>query len=247
MTNKISKYFTAATDELFDKISTDDDAAQSYTVSGRFDWRLSAAGGNDVVTVAIGKANSDSIFALDLGAGSDTLYGGREHDYVLAGKGDDRLMSGGGGDRLYGQGGDDLLSGGGGRNRLDGGKGNDTYLVNGDDTINDNGGDNVITVADGAEVAITLTKGAVATLVFETDIDEFTFSRSGSELTISSYKGLHDDEGNSIPEEDAVRVKIKDFFGQGDQPINVFMDSAHTYVGPIDIKDHFGYKAADLW
>ncbi|MBB1250508.1 calcium-binding protein [Rhizobium sp. G21] len=210
MTNKISKYFTTATDELFDKISTDSNAAQSYTVSGRFDWRLSAAGGNDVVTVAIGKANSVSIFALDLGAGSDTLYGGREHDYVLAGKGDDTLLSGGGGDKLYGQAGDDLLAGGEGRNLLNGGKGDDAYLASGNDTIIDNGGDNLITVANDATVKIELTKGADATLVFNTDIDDLDFMNYEGDLIITtdSFPSI-DDNGDIIAAKGETQVQIK--------------------------------------
>ncbi|WP_137155841.1 hypothetical protein [Rhizobium sp. FKL33] len=247
MTNKISKYFTSATDELFDKISTDDDSAQSYTVSGRFDWRLSAAGGNDVVTVAIGKANSDSIFALDLGAGNDTLYGGREHAYVLAGKGDDTLLSGGGGDKLYGQAGDDLLAGGEGRNLLNGGKGDDAYLASGNDTIVDNGGDNLITVADNSDVTISLTKGAEATLLFNSDIDDFMFFKSDGNLLIRLYEEVYDESTGETHRESIVSVEVTDFFDKGSQPITVFSDGKHTYTGPLSLTEGLGVSGADLW
>ncbi|MCV3764759.1 calcium-binding protein [Rhizobium sp. TRM95796] len=247
MTNKISKYFTAATDELFDKISTDSNAAQSYTVSGRFDWRLSAAGGNDVVTVAIGKASSDNIFALDLGAGSDTLYGGREHDYVLAGKGDDTLLSGGGGDKLYGQAGDDLLAGGEGNNLLNGGKGDDIYLARGNDTIVDNGGDNLISIADQSDVTITLTKEAGATLLFNSDIDDLIFSKSEGDLRISGYEEVYDETTGETHRENIVSVEVIDFFDHGSQPITVFSDGKHTYTGPLSLKEGLGVTGADLW
>jgi Ca2+-binding RTX toxin-like protein len=92
-------------------------------------------------------SSPDQVVTIDLGAGNDIAFGGKENDLILGGAGHDRLAGGAGNDTLVGGDGatngnfwnvtlkvgtatvtgdfDDVLSGGAGDDRIEGGKGND--------------------------------------------------------------------------------------------------------------------------
>lgn len=83
---------------------------------------------------------------------TDYLYGDAKGN-VLEGRGaNDFLFGQGGDDKLIGGEGDDILEGGLGSDTLDGGNGNDTYVIDTNDTIeNETGGDDlVVTAASGS-------------------------------------------------------------------------------------------------
>ncbi len=81
---------------------------------------------------------SDVLTKLNVGEGSEVLYGspgedvlaGTEKDSVLYGReGNDFLSGGAGRDQLFGEAGDDMLDGGADRDELYGGAGNNTYIL----------------------------------------------------------------------------------------------------------------------
>ncbi|WIH73684.1 calcium-binding protein [Acinetobacter baumannii] len=112
---------------------------------------INAYDGNDEV-----RGNLFAQNLIDGGLGDDRLHGGNEIDHIQGGLGDDfvfglagndEIIGGEGDDTLFGGLGDDLLIGGDGRdwlqgdegvNTLIGGLGDDSYDVNGTDTIIEN-------------------------------------------------------------------------------------------------------------
>lgn len=99
---------------------------------------------------------------------------GDDHQNILDGRnGNDSLLGGLGDDHLIGGDGDDTLEGGEGTDQFDGGLGDDTYIVDGDETIDeaaDGGNDTVIVAAnvnysiDGTQVEnVVLTFGGSVT------------------------------------------------------------------------------------
>ncbi len=122
--------------------------ANSVTLAGQFTARDAF---EEVVFEADGAA-------IDLRTLSVTTLGS-EGDDVLSGikrgaSSDDRFYGLAGNDRITGGAGADWLSGGPGRDRLDGGVGADTYFYaigDGEDTIVDGGGRDVIEFSEGVE------------------------------------------------------------------------------------------------
>ena len=94
-----------------------------------------------------------------VGAGSDMIQSGGQHDRIFGAGGNDTIQAGGGSDSISGEGGndsidgngdDDLLLGAAGFDTINGGDGNDT--ISGDtfaDSLNGGGGDDVILGGDG--------------------------------------------------------------------------------------------------
>ncbi|TQL06631.1 Ca2+-binding RTX toxin-like protein [Pseudomonas sp. SLBN-26] len=134
---------------------------------------ITAGNGNDSVYGGVGndslygELGDDHLYGedgndlLDGGEGKDTLYGGNGNDLLIGGNGndnlngdagDDVLIGGLGNDTLDGGTGDDLLAGSLGNDILNGGTGNDTYTFGkGDsqDTLYDNGGNDVLSLGEG--------------------------------------------------------------------------------------------------
>ncbi|MCL2021747.1 MAG: hypothetical protein FWG81_06575, partial [Betaproteobacteria bacterium] len=107
------------------------------------------------------------------GSGDDILVGTEENDMMRGGAGNDILIGGEGNDKICGESGDDIIIGGKGNDYLDGGAGDDTYVFSkgdGSDTIADSSGMNTIRFTD-------------------VNVDEITFSRSGTELVITYGDG----------------------------------------------------------
>lgn len=82
-------------------------------------------------------AGSDTVFGardhnnfILTGAGNDYIHGGIDRDYIFAGDGDDTVEGGGGDDKLFGNAGDDFISDSGGNNEFWGGDGDDTLVDN---------------------------------------------------------------------------------------------------------------------
>ncbi len=94
--------------------------------------------GNDTL---IGGKAADRLFGE---AGADLLLGREGFDVLRGGKGDDELRGGSGGDRLLGGAGKDTLIGGRGDDTLDGGSGVDRLYADAADTLQDAGGDRVV-------------------------------------------------------------------------------------------------------
>lgn len=131
----------------------------------------SGTSGNDIIQ---GNENKNTLLGLD---GDDTLYGMGNNDMLYGGNGKDLIEGGDGNDQLNGEDGndslfggtgtdslfgganDDVLDGGAGADHMEGGSGNDTYYVQGSDTLveaADGGRDTVIasrswTLASGFE------------------------------------------------------------------------------------------------
>lgn len=105
-----------------------------------YDVEIDSGEGEDVVKAGagddhlIGGGGKDK---LEGGQGADAIEGDGGNDELLGGDGDDELKGGAGDDQLQGDAGDDILEGGDGRDNLQGGAGNDTYIVSGNDTIQD--------------------------------------------------------------------------------------------------------------
>lgn len=96
--------------------------------------------GNDVLN---GTAGNDRIFGL---GGNDSISGAAGDDYLDGGAGNDTIYGGKGNDTLVGGPGDDLLYGD---------AGDDTYIWNlgdGNDTIEDSAGTNILKLGEGVEV-----------------------------------------------------------------------------------------------
>jgi Ca2+-binding RTX toxin-like protein len=86
--------------------------------------------------------------------GNDTLHGWGGNDRIYGGNGDDVLNGDDGNDTLYGEAGNDRLIGGSGNDSLNGGAGNDAYEWNpgdGNDTVIDNTGTNVLEIGVGVD------------------------------------------------------------------------------------------------
>jgi len=109
---------------------------------GEGDDYLRGHGGDDRLE---GGEGNDVLYGDD---GRDWLYGGDGNDYLDGGAGDDRLYGGDGGDTLIGGAGNDVLDGGPGADFLSGGEGDDVYVVDGNDTVVDEGGLNVLSFAN---------------------------------------------------------------------------------------------------
>ncbi|QZX85032.1 calcium-binding protein [Metapseudomonas otitidis] len=116
---------------------------------------ITAGNGNDSV---YGGAGNDSLYGelgddrLDGEDGNDLLDGGEGNDTLYGGNGNDLLIGGNGNDNLNGDAGDDVLIGGLGNDYLNGGAGNDTYRFgkgDGQDTLYDNGGNDVLSLGEG--------------------------------------------------------------------------------------------------
>jgi Ca2+-binding RTX toxin-like protein len=148
--------------------STDD-----YVLAGR---------GADHVSADRGE---DRVFGQ---GGDDTMIGGNGDDRLAGGTGDDKLLGNSGNDTLLGGGGSDMLKGGTGTNHLHGGNGNDLYILFGDDTAIDVGGDDSYAISLGAHVTISDTDG-LDTLEIGQQIETLTFERRGNDLLISGLKG----------------------------------------------------------
>lgn len=122
---------------------------------------LSGGDGNDVLVgdgehvaasshgadVLVGGAGDD---VLDGGGGRNSLSGGAGKDQLRGGDDDDTLVGGDGDDVLIGGAGNDFLEGGKGRDVLRGGAGDDVYLVDDQDVIVDDEGENIIRFVNGA-------------------------------------------------------------------------------------------------
>jgi Ca2+-binding RTX toxin-like protein len=100
-----------------------------------------------------------SIENLQGSAFSDTLIGDANANEIHAGAGDDMLIGGGGNDLLDGSDGNDTLDGRGSSATLVGGNGNDTYYVDGGDTINETIGGVPTTGTDQVYSSVTFTLG----------------------------------------------------------------------------------------
>jgi Ca2+-binding RTX toxin-like protein len=81
------------------------------------------------------------------------LYGGAGDDYIDGGRGNDTLVGGTGDDTLLGGLGDDTLTGGVEADFLDGGLGNDSFVLEGGDTIVDAGGIDRVIATGTASIA----------------------------------------------------------------------------------------------
>lgn len=106
-------------------------------IRGRAGWdHLYGGGGND--TLWAGEGGGE----LHGGAGSDELYGDIHDDYLDGGNGQDQL---------YGGSGADWLVGGAAADYMEGGNGDDTYVVQGEDTLVEvaKGGDRDLVIVEG--------------------------------------------------------------------------------------------------
>jgi Ca2+-binding RTX toxin-like protein len=118
------------------------------------------------------KEINSRVNAVNGTVGNDTLYGAGSNDLLLGGEGNDRL---------YGQAGDDSFVGGKGEDYLDGGTGDDSYIWrpgDGNDTIADSIGNNVLEIGEGIDPAKTELQRSGSGFVF--------VLQTGERLTISN-------------------------------------------------------------
>jgi Ca2+-binding RTX toxin-like protein len=141
-------------------------------------YSYSGGEGRDIVLGGLGYN------AIHGNGGDDLLYGGPGNDYMTGGAGEDKIYGGDGDDDmqgslgndvLYGGAGDDTLSGGYGDNWLEGGDGNDSY------SFVFNGSHAIIVEAGGWDAIRALTLNLP-----EITADDFTFTRDGDDLVLTS-------------------------------------------------------------
>jgi hypothetical protein len=139
-----------------DFIATVDGTATTVPGAGVTSASITAAGGNDTVTMEAGTTLSANITGgsgddeLHGASGNDTINGGGGNDSITGGMGDDILIGGAGDDTLRAARGNDSLSGGAGNDLLRGGAGNDTLRGGpGNDTMKGGADDDTFFAADG--------------------------------------------------------------------------------------------------
>lgn len=116
--------------------------------------------------------NPDGV-RIELGSGTDTVYGGLGDDIVWAGAGDDILRAGGGNNTVSGAAGDDSLESGSGNDSLIGGSGGDTILAGlGDDYVSGGAGADSIR-GDGGNDSLVGGSG-----------DDFLYGQDGADMLV---------------------------------------------------------------
>ena len=118
-------------------------------------------------TAMIGGTGGDT---LESGAGNDYLYGGDEKDTLKGGAGIDVLVGGSGDDNLYG------------------GAGKDIYIIDGNDTINDEDDSGVIKDKNGQVINGFFIKTGDDKYVWGSD-NAVTASKSGSTFKVNLFDG----------------------------------------------------------
>jgi Ca2+-binding RTX toxin-like protein len=132
-----------------DEVGRNQDAYYRIDAADVFVDRFDSSGDS-----VVDAARNSSGVRIELGSGTDTVYGGIGDDTVWAGAGDDILRGGGGSNTISGAAGDDSLESGSGADSLLGGSGADTVLAGagndyvsggaGADSLRGDGGDDSI-------------------------------------------------------------------------------------------------------
>lgn len=159
------------------------------------------------------------------------LHGDGGNDNLSGGAGNDILFGGIGNDTLNGNDGDDILDGGEGNDFLYGGMGNDTYRFGvgyGSDIIEDNDGDNKITLAEinsdavsfemteSGELVITIIESGDVLTIRNFDSERFTFEFADE---ISGTFNVETGEFERILSEEELAAKTEDEFAQANAEI----------------------------
>jgi Ca2+-binding RTX toxin-like protein len=197
---------------------------------------IAGAGGNDTIyggdgdDVLLGGASNIS------GDGNDYIDGGKGSDVIQGGAGADILLGGAGADALYGEEGNDILDGGTGADTLEGeagndtlygggegklgtnniytggdilkgGAGNDTYYAGTGDYIDDNQGDNVISMGGGAG-SILMAETTIGIPALAVHSGNGVMFISGG-LTNDSFSYKFGD-GTQVTQSDLVAIALRD-------------------------------------
>lgn len=169
--------------------------------------------GNQVANTLLGNGGNDRLFGQD---GDDGLSGGVGDDVLYGGMGDDSLLGDSGNDSAYGGAGDDNINGGVGNDVGYGGAGHDTLLdAAGTNTLYGGTGNDTLWVftghtgttlveyagegTDTLEVYDTGTGGTIYDLANYANIENMTFSASGSR----GFTGYGDSGANRLQANDA--------------------------------------------
>ena len=126
-------YFRDFLEQYYTTVQSDGSSVTSPTkdqilsaLSGLRDWYI--------------QAGTEALNATDTQNRNAFMFGDTGNDTLTGGTGNDVLVGNAGADTLTGGAGKDLLIGGAGADTLDGGSGYDTYVVEGNDTIQDSDG-----------------------------------------------------------------------------------------------------------
>jgi Ca2+-binding RTX toxin-like protein len=144
--------------QLGDVIATQllngDQKARAFLAQDNY-WSIQS--GDAALNVTGTGSNNDAMIG---GFGSDTLDGGAGNDFLFGGDGVDTLT--GGADN-------DLLIGGAGADTMDGGSGYDTYVIEGNDTIEDSDGKGILRDKAGNVITGTILKREDGSYVYLSD------------------------------------------------------------------------------
>ena len=134
-------------------------------------------GSGDSVIDAIGNLNP---VRVELGSGTDTVFGGSGSDSVWAGAGDDVVWAGNGNNTVSGASGNDSVESGAGSDSLLGGSGNDTmYAGSGDDYLSGGAGADSLRGDAGND---TVLGGSGNDSLYGQDGDDYLVGGSGADL-----------------------------------------------------------------
>ncbi len=155
-------------------------------------------------------------------AGNDHIFGHDGNDTISGLGGDDYLDGGAGDDTLWGGAGNDTLVGGLGADKLEGGAGNDTFVWSkgdGNDTIEDAQGANVLRLADCTLSDITRVSGNGTDLVFtvgeETITVRYWYYGAGYRLS-----GLELSDGTTLTQAEIAALASAMYGTEGDDVLN---------------------------
>ena len=157
------------------ELQLNDDASElTATVNGQNEGSFAA---NAIYVIDVNAGNGNNTVALDprigattaivTGSGRDVVYGGMGNDFISTGGGRDIVDARAGNDMIYGGSGNDKINAGsgndyvnagsgndsisadGGKDKLVGKRGDDKFYADADDTVQTDGGNNVVYKIDG--------------------------------------------------------------------------------------------------
>ncbi|MDE6208949.1 MAG: calcium-binding protein, partial [Lachnospiraceae bacterium] len=244
MENNIAGHtITGNEDEKFTGSITND-----FIIGGGGNDTINGGRGNDVIYGGIGDdeingGNGNDVIYGEVGndtingeAGNDTIYGGIGNDTINGGSGNDIIYGEDENDTLNGEGGNDTLVGGRGNDRLNGGAGNDTYVIglgDGNDTIYDNGGSNIIRFTDGIkpeDLIATYGDGNSITLTNRNTGDSIEIVSFRYSATYRNFVMVFDD-GTEMKFDDE-RSPLRNLEGtDGDDTLSAFYSGIKYHAG----------------
>jgi Ca2+-binding RTX toxin-like protein len=171
--NQDAYYHIEAADVFIDRFGSSGDSIID-AIGNPNAVRVELGSGTDTV---FGGSGSDSVWT---GAGDDIAWGGEGNDTVSGASGNDSIESGAGRDSLLGGSGDDTMHAGNGNDYLSGGSGADSLRGdNGDDTVLGGSGDDSLYGQAGSDYMLG---GSGADLLMGGAGDDTMFGGTGADV-----------------------------------------------------------------